>query len=99
MTDPTSTSSFTTATDIVDDNDFRTAELDRQADAILSDAEARSFEPTTSVRQSIKRDAAQSREWARDKALQAREAVQDEPVKASLYALGLGLVIGLLIAR
>ena len=68
------------------------------ADAILHEAEAREA-GVRPLRRAIREDAGLARDWSRQKALGARDAVQAEPVKATLYALGLGVVIGLLIAR
>ncbi|MGZ9099389.1 MAG: hypothetical protein ACXW3O_06775 [Brevundimonas sp.] len=96
MTDPYA--GATPAEDIEDAADSTSARLDRQADAILREAEARAFEPRP-LRQAVREDAAQARDWGRERAARLRGAVETEPVKATLYALGLGVVIGLLIAR
>jgi hypothetical protein len=40
-----------------------------------------------------------ARDWGRTRAERVRRAVEDEPMKATLYALGLGVVIGMLMAR
>lgn len=84
--------------DIEDAADTDTARLDREADAILLEAEQRSF-GARPLRQAVREDAAQVRDWGRERAVRLRGAVEDEPVKATLYALGLGVVIGLLVAR
>lgn len=84
--------------DIEDAADTVSARLDRQADAILSEAEARAFEPAP-LREAVRKDAARARDWGRARAARLRGAVETRPVRASLYALGLGVVIGLLIAR
>jgi len=84
--------------DITDEVDSPTARLDRQADAILRDADAREA-GLRPLRQAVREDASLVRDWGRQRASIARDAVQAEPVKATLYALGLGVVIGLLIAR
>jgi ElaB/YqjD/DUF883 family membrane-anchored ribosome-binding protein len=84
--------------DITDEADSPTARLDRQADAILRDADAREA-GVRPLRQAVREDASLVRDWGRQRASIARDAVQAEPVKATLYALGLGVVIGLLIAR
>ncbi len=86
------------AEDIETDPDTASARLDREADAILADAEARSFGPRP-LRQAVREDAAMARDWGRERATRLRGAVETEPVKATLYALGLGVVIGLLVAR
>ena len=96
MTDPYT--GPTLADDIEDDADSASARLDREADAILAEAETRTFAPRP-LRQAVREDAAQARDWGRERASRLRGAVEEEPVKATLYALGLGVVIGLLIAR
>lgn len=97
MTDPSSNA--TSAEDITDaDTDSDTARLDRQADAILAEAEAREAGPRP-LRQAVREDATTARDWGRERAIHLRDSVQTEPVKATLYALGLGVFIGLLIGR
>lgn len=86
----------TTPDDIEADPDTTSAALDRQADAILLEDRAFGARP---LRQAVREDAAQARDWGRARAARLRGAVEADPVKASLYALGLGVVIGLLIAR
>jgi len=87
------------AADIDDDPDTVSADLDRQADAILQSGEARSFDRTSSIRQSLRDDAGAARAWGRTRAERVREAVREEPIHAALYALGIGVLIGLLAAR
>lgn len=96
MTDPYAGS--TPVEDIVDEADTLSVQLDRQADAILREADAREA-GVRPLRQAIREDAALARDWGRRRAGRAREAVQAEPVRATLYALGLGVIIGLLISR
>ena len=86
----------TNVEDIEDDADSATATLNRQADDIL--AEDRSF-GARPLRQAVDEDAVQARHWGAVRAEHLREAVEGEPVKATLYALGIGVVIGLLAAR
>ncbi len=88
----------TSADDIEDDADSASARLTREADAILLTDEQRAFE-SRPLRRAVREDAAQARDWGRNRAARLRGAVEAEPVKASLYALGLGVVVGLLIAR
>jgi hypothetical protein len=38
-------------------------------------------------------------DWGRTRAQRLRGSVESDPVRASLYALGIGVVIGLLAAR
>lgn len=101
MTDPYTGAALNTPTldDIVDDADPRTASLDRQADDLLARSEGRSFRPTTSVRQAIREDIGEGRAWARSRAEQTTEAIREEPMKAALYAVGVGVLIGLLLRR
>jgi hypothetical protein len=86
----------TSPEDIVDDADTGSARLEQEADAIL--AEGRAFGPRP-IHEAVREDAVAAREWSRVRAERLRRAVEDEPVKATLYALGLGVVIGMLIAR
>ncbi len=101
MTDPYATAP--TADDIIDD-DTESARLDRQASDFLADAdrrasETRPFTQTTSIRQAVREDLGQTRDWARSRAASTREAIVDEPIKAALYAVGAGVLIGLLLRR
>lgn len=86
----------TNVEDIEDDAYASTAALNRQADEIL--AEDRSF-GARPLRQAIREDAVQARDWGMTRTERLRGAVEAEPVKATLYALGIGVVIGLLAAR
>lgn len=83
---------------IVEDSDMASARLDREADAILR-ADAQKPAGARPLRRAMREDAVQARDWGRERSVRLRTAVESEPVKASLYALGLGVVIGLLIAR
>ncbi|WGM48228.1 hypothetical protein KOAAANKH_03124 [Brevundimonas sp. NIBR10] len=101
MTDPYATAA--TADDIIED-DTESARLDRQASDFLAnadrrDSETRSFAQTTSIRQAVREDLSQTREWARSRAASTREAIVDEPIKVALYAVGAGVLIGLLLRR
>lgn len=84
--------------DIDGEADLDSARLDREADAILMDGEARAFGPLP-IHEAVREDALAARDWSRTRAERLRRAVEDEPMKATLYALGLGVVIGLLVAR
>jgi hypothetical protein len=88
----------TSPEDIDDQVDLESARLEREADAILMDGEARAFEPRP-IHEAVREDALAARDWSRMRAERLRRAVEDEPMKATLYALGLGVVIGMLIAR
>lgn len=62
-----------------------------------------SFQPTAApprrLRAAIREDLHEGRLWMMSRVDHAREAVQDEPIRASLYALGAGVLIGLLLRR
>ena len=88
----------TSPEDIDDQADLESARLERQADAILVDAEARPF-GARPIHEAVREDALAARDWSRSRAERLRRAVEDEPLKATLYALGLGVVLGMLIAR
>ena len=97
MTDPYT---GTTSVDDIDDAlDTLSARLSREADALIRDGEARSFESTASLRQAVRDDVEQARLWARERAERSREGIQEEPLRATAYALGIGLLIGLLLRR
>ena len=94
------TETYTTATspeDIVDDLDRPSADLERQADRILE--EGRSYRPVTSVRAAVREDVSKGRDWLRQQSDRAKAKIEDKPMKATVYALGIGLIAGLLIAR
>ena len=84
--------------DIDGEVDVASLDLEREADAILVEGEARAFCPRP-VHEAMREDAMMARAWSRTRAERLRRAVEDEPVRATLYALGLGVVIGMLIAR
>lgn len=84
--------------DIEDAVELESARLEREADAILLEGEARAFGPRP-IHEAVREDATAARDWGRTRAERLRRAVEDEPMKATLYALGLGVVIGMLIAR
>lgn len=98
MTDPFVTS---TSPDDIQDEPMSTRKLDQEASAILAaaDGEARSFGSTTSVRQAVREDLTHGKEWAQMRAEAARDAIVDQPMKSTLYALGIGVLIGLLLGR
>ncbi|NJC42599.1 ElaB/YqjD/DUF883 family membrane-anchored ribosome-binding protein [Brevundimonas alba] len=97
MTDTTYTGP-TSPEDIDDDMDETSARLQQEADAILAEGEAAAFGPRP-IHDAVREDAMAARDWGRTRAERMRQAVEQEPVKATLYALGLGVVIGMLIAR
>lgn len=82
--------------DLDDSADSLSARLSGRADAILQDGSLNRPEP---LRRAIKDDLTHGREWAGERAQRAREVIQDEPVKAAAYAVGIGILIGLLLRR
>lgn len=95
----TDINSIPDAADIVDDADERRARLDRAGDRWMADAEARSFARDHGLRQAVRSDLQTGRDWARDQAFSARTRIEEKPLKATTYALGLGVLIGLLLRR
>jgi len=91
-----------TADDILDD-ETDTARLTREADDLIAGSESpnegRSFDRTASVRQAVREDLAEGREWARQRGELARDTIRDQPLKTAAYAVGLGVIIGLLLRR
>lgn len=81
--------------DIDDALDAPSADLEREADAILAEADAR----PRPLRQAVREDARMAGDWGRTRAERLRGSVEADPVRASIYALGLGVLIGLLAAR
>ena len=96
MTDPYAAEAAD-ALDIDDALDAPSRDLDRQADALLR--EPRTFEGAPSIRESLRHDAEAGRAWARERAALSREAIRESPRKATLYAVGVGILLGLLLAR
>lgn len=97
MTDINTTS--LSAEDIVDDADARRERLDRAGDRWMADAEARSFARDLGLRQAVRSDIETGRDWARERAFLARTRIEERPLKATAYALGAGVLIGLLLRR
>jgi ElaB/YqjD/DUF883 family membrane-anchored ribosome-binding protein len=87
------------AEDIVDDVDEQRARLDRAGDRWMADAEARSFAREAGLRQAVRSDLGTGRDWARERAFLARTKIEEEPLKATVYALGVGVLIGMLLRR
>lgn len=88
----------TTPEDIDDEVSPEQERLEQEADAILLEGEARAFGPKP-IHEAVREDAMAARDWSRARAERLRQAVEDEPMKATLYALGIGVVIGMLISR
>lgn len=87
------------AEDILDDADEQRARLDRAGDRWMADAEAKSFARDHGLRQAVRSDIETGRDWARERAFLARTKIEDKPLKATVYALGVGVLIGLLLRR
>ena len=87
------------AEDILDDTDQRRARLDRAGDRWMADAEARTFARAQGLRQAVRSDIRTGRDWARERAFVARTKIEDKPLKATIYALGAGVLVGLLLRR
>ena len=94
MTDPYANESL--VDDLDDSMDSMSARLSGEADAIL---EGRSPDRPLPLRQAIREDLGQGRDWADERARRARSVIQDEPVRAAAYAVGVGILIGLLLRR
>lgn len=96
MTDPYAAEAAD-ALDIDEALDAPSRDLDRQADALLREPRAIGGAPP--IRQSLRHDAEAGRVWAYRRSELAREAIRESPRKATLYAVGVGVLLGLLIAR
>jgi ElaB/YqjD/DUF883 family membrane-anchored ribosome-binding protein len=79
--------------------DAPSATLDRQADDLLRAGREPEVRRVESVRAAAREDLQASRAWARARADRVQGAIQEEPLRATLYALGLGVLIGLLLRR
>lgn len=85
------------AIDIVDEPEGVGADLTRQADAFLAENAKR--RPVTSLRAAVREDAALLRHAAKSAAMGARERATANPRSTVLYAVGAGVLIGLLLGR
>ncbi|HEV2081177.1 MAG TPA: hypothetical protein VGR32_01865 [Brevundimonas sp.] len=52
-----------------------------------------------SLRQTVKSDLSGARDWGRGRAVAARQAVVEDPLRSAFTALGIGVVIGVLLRR
>ena len=84
--------------DIEDAVETASTRLEQEADAILARDEMQTL-GVRPLRQALREDAGRVSHWGRGRARRLRGAVEEEPVRASVYALGLGVIIGLLMAR
>lgn len=86
-----------TAIDIVDDAEGAGTDLSRQADAFLAANTKR--RPVTSLRGAVREDAAMLRRAAQAASMRARQQAAANPRSSVLYAVGTGVLIGLLLGR
>lgn len=80
--------------DVVNGTSYRSMSLEDEADAILVHGAT-----PRPLHVAVREDAAEARAWAERRIKRARDAIRDEPLRASLYALGIGVILGLLAAR
>ncbi|WP_292069143.1 hypothetical protein [Brevundimonas sp. UBA7534] len=85
--------------DIVLEDDSLTHRLDVAADDVIAAGERRSFDRPESLRGAVKADATRLREGVEDGVVQARERIRQSPERATLYALGIGVILGMLLRR
>ncbi len=91
--------------EIEDGVDRPSARLEREADRLLAEAEAREFDGgegrpgVESVRAALRQDIADGRAWASQRGERVTTAIREDPIKATLYALGAGVLLGLLLRR
>lgn len=88
-----------TPDDIVVEDEGLTERLNRQADAILASGEDDGETHSASVRQAMKDDADRLRQKVAEQIDDARDGIRDEPFRMTLYALGVGVIIGMLLRR
>ncbi|MBB5746040.1 glycine zipper domain-containing protein [Brevundimonas variabilis] len=82
--------------DLDDSTDSMSARLSGQADAILQE---RSANRPDTLRKALRDDLSHGRDWANERALRARSVIQEEPIRTAAYAVGVGILIGLLLRR
>ena len=51
------------------------------------------------IHQAVREDAHQARLWAERRAQRTRDAIREKPLHTTLYALGAGMLLGLILAR
>jgi len=85
--------------DIVLEDEGLTQRLDRDADALIAEGEARASEGVSSVRQAVRDDAAHLRDKVSDRVERVRDDIREEPLRTTFYALGIGVVLGMLLRR
>jgi len=85
--------------DIVDGLDTRRQTRDEAADRRMIEDEHKAFAREQGLRQALMNDIEAGRDWATDRATRARTRIREKPLKASLYALGVGVLIGMVLRR
>ena len=80
-------------------DDTLSSRLNRDADTLIHDAEERTFARSEGIREAVRSDIDHGRQWATERAELTREAIRDQPMKTALYAVGLGVLIGVLLRR
>ena len=80
--------------DIINGASTEGLRLEQAADAIIAGGPR-----PRPIHVAVREDAEEARAWADRRIRRTRHAIRDEPVRASLYALGIGVIIGLLAAR
>ena len=88
-----------TIDDPVDDLDSERARLDGAGYRWSEGSETRSFACDQGLRETVRSDIDSGRDWARRQAARARGRIEEEPLMATLYALGIGVLIGVLLRR
>lgn len=86
-----------TPIDIVDDAEGAGVELSRKADEFLAANAKR--RPVKSLRGAVREDAAMLKRAAQVTAMLARQQATANPRSSVLYALGAGVLLGLILAR
>ena len=92
MADPYA--SAVSSEDIINGASTESLRLEQQADAII----AKGVRPSP-IHLAVREDAAEARAWADRRVKRARDVIRDGPIRAGLYAVGIGVIIGLLAAR
>lgn len=52
-----------------------------------------------SLRRAVREDVSQARDFARARAIAARQAVVEDPLRSAFTALGVGVIIGMMLRR
>ncbi len=85
--------------DIVLEDEGLTRRLDREADALIAAGERRSFGGAKPLHVAVREDALLIRDRFTGRVELARDGIRDHPMKTTLYALGVGVIVGMLLRR